>query len=224
MASTSEIILHEYFRSSASYRVRIGLNYKGIDYKVQPVHLLKNGGEQLQSAYKELNPMCEVPVLIYQGKAIGQSMAILLLLEDISQEPRLFGRSPLERARVVQLCENINTGIHPLQNLKVLTYLEKELGFDQAKKDVWSQHWVNLGLTALNTEAEKSAGSFMMGAELSAFELYLIPQLFNARRFKMDLSKYPVLLRIEESCLKLDCFKKAHPHRQEDTPDDLRET
>ncbi|MBX9768392.1 MAG: maleylacetoacetate isomerase [Bdellovibrionales bacterium] len=221
--SEKKIILHGYFRSSATYRVRIGLNYKNIPYDTHAVHLLKDGGEQLKAAHRDLNPMGEVPVLVIDGKPYGQSMAILQLLEDLHPEPRLFGKSFQEKAKIIQLCENVNAGIHPLQNLKVLTYLEKNLGFDQGKKEVWSRHWISLGLSALNQEAEKNKGPYMMGATLSAADLYLIPQLFNARRFQMDLSPYSALTKVEESCLKLDCFIEAHPHRQEDTPPELKE-
>ena len=220
---TPDLVLHGYFRSSATYRVRVALNYKGLQYRVQPVHLLKDGGEQLKAAHRTLNPMGEVPVLIVDGKPVGQSMAILQLLEDLRQEPRLFGDTPLERARIIQLCENVNAGIHPVQNLKVLSYLEKHHGFDQTMKDAWARHWIELGLEALEQEAGKSSGPFLTGSRLTAADLYLIPQLFNARRFKTDLSPYPSLLRIEEVCLKLECFIQAHPHRQIDTPEELRE-
>lgn len=168
--------------------------------------------------------MGEVPVLIVNGKAYGQSMAILQFIEDLyPQSPRLFGKSIQEKAKIIQLCENVNSGIQPLQNLKVLTYLEQKHGFDQTQKENWSRHWISKGLKALNEEARKSSGPYMLGTELSAADLYLIPQLFNARRFKMDLAPYPALLRAEEVCLKMDCFIKAHPHRQSDTPKELRE-
>lgn len=215
--------LHGYFRSSATYRVRIALNYKNIPYQVQPVHLVKDGGEQHKEGYRALNPMGEVPVLMWEGKAIGQSMAILQLLEELHPEPRLFGKTLAEKVKIIQICENVNAGIHPLQNLKVLTYLEKKHQFDQAKKDEWSRHWIESGLGALEKEAAKNAGPYFMGADLSAADVYLVPQLFNARRFKVDLNPYPTLMRIDEACTKLDCFKMAHPHRQVDTPDELRE-
>lgn len=219
----SDLVLHGYFRSSATYRVRVALNYKGLRYQSQPVHLLKDGGEQLKADYRRLNPMAEVPTLVVDGKPVGQSMAILQLLEDLRPEPRLFGNDLFERARIVQLCENINAGIHPLQNLKVLNYLEKNHSFDQPMKEAWARHWIQQGLDALEQEAGKSLGPFIAGAHLTAADIYLIPQLFNARRFKVDLSGCPSLLAIEAACLKLECFVLAHPFRQVDTPEDLRE-
>lgn len=218
----AEYILYSYFRSSTSYRVRIGMNLKNLPYELRGVHLLKNGGEQHHPDYKRLNPQGEVPTLVHQGRAIGQSFAILEYLDDLHLQPLLFPQDPYERARVRQFCENINSFLHPLANLKVLQKLEKDHGFSQDQKTAWIHHWYSKGLEVLETIVQKNKGQFCFGDSITAADVFLIPCLFTARRFGMDLSVYPKCVAIEKICLEIEAFKKAHPYRQPDTPEEER--
>ncbi len=212
------MILHNYFRSSASYRVRIALKLKKLDYEYRPVHLSRGGGEQFTPAFHALNPQALVPVLEHDGKRLTQSLAILEYLEEIWPEPALLPRDPFERARVRALALAIACEMHPLNNLRVLHYLTGTLGVAQSAKDDWYRHWLNLGLTALEQELAQSSlpGEFCHGGTPTIADCCLIPQLFNARRFACDLSSYPTLLAIEASCLALPAFRDAAPDRQPD--------
>lgn len=212
------IKLYNYFRSSASYRVRIALHLKGLPFDYVPVHLINNGGEQFKADYKNLNPMSQVPTLVHDGKALAQSMAIIDYLDSLKAQPRLFAMDPYARAQVMQFCEIFNSGIQPLQNLNVTNYLDKNIGVTEAVRNKWVVHFISLGLDAAEAMVAKTAGSFCFGGEVSAAECFLIPQLFASRRFNVPLEKYPNLLRIEAACLNLDAFKKAHPTAQIDSP------
>ena len=210
--------LHNYFRSSASYRVRIALNLKGLDYEYCSVHLSRNGGEQFSSAFRELNSLSLVPVLENDDQRLTQSLAILEYLDQVYPEPPLLPESPLERARVRALALSVACEIHPLNNLRVLSYLTQELGVSSEAKTRWYQHWVALGLTALEAEiARGPAGLFCHGDAPGLADCCLIPQLFNARRFNCDLSLYPRLLAIEGSCAVLPAFRAAAPDQQPDS-------
>lgn len=210
--------LYNYFRSSASYRVRIALHLKGLAFEYVPVHLVNAGGEQHKSDYKNLNPMAQVPTLVHDGQALSQSVAIIDYLDSIKFSPRLFPAEPYSRARILQFCEIFNSGIQPLQNLNVTNYLDKVIGVTEAKRNEWVVHFISLGLDAAEAMVAKTGGSFCFGGEVSAAECFLIPQLFASRRFNVPLDKYPNLMRIEANCLKLDAFKKAHPTAQMDSP------
>ena len=209
--------LHNYFRSSASYRVRIALNLKGLDHEYCSVHLNRNGGEQFSSAFRELTPSALVPVLEDEGARLTQSLAIIEYLDEVHPEPPLLPRSPLERARVRALALSVACEIHPLNNLRVLAYLTRELGVSAEAKTRWYQHWVALGLSALETEiARGPAGRYCHGDTPGLADCCLIPQLFNARRFDCDLSRYPRLLSIEDHCSTLPAFRAAAPDQQPD--------
>lgn len=211
------IELHNYFRSSASYRVRIALNLKGLAYDYRPVHLNRGGGEQFSPAFRELNPLSVVPVLEDGGLRLTQSLAIIEYLEERHPDPPLLPRHPAERARVRGLALAIACEIHPLNNLRVLGYLTGELGASGDAKSRWYRHWVGLGLAALESEiAHGPPGSFCHGDAPGLADCCLIPQLFNARRFDCDLSGYPRLLTIEERCASLPAFRDAAPERQPD--------
>ena len=214
----SRLQFYSYFRSSASFRVRIALNLKNIPYDYHAVHLLKDGGEQHHASYRELNPMGEVPAIVDEGFVLSQSMAILLYLDDKFPQPRLFPEAPQGRARVVQLCENINSGIQPLQNLKVFHELEQRYGVDQAGKESWAQLWIANGFSSLEKQLAATAGTYAMGGEITAVDLYIVPQVFTSRRLKVDLSPYPIINRITEACMRLNAFKRAEPGVQPDTP------
>lgn len=211
------MILHNYFRSSASYRVRIALNLKGLGYDYRSIHLTRNGGQQFTPEFRELNSFALVPVLESEETRFTQSLAIIEYLDEIQPEPALLPKSPRERARVRALALSVACEIHPLNNLRILGYLSRELGVGDEAKTRWYQHWVALGLAAFETEiARGPAGRFCHGDTPGLADCCLIPQLFNARRFNCDLSPYPKLLRIEESCSALSAFRDAAPERQLD--------
>lgn len=219
----SNLTLHNYFRSSTSYRVRIALELKGLKYEYRPVHLLANGGEHNLPAYRQLNSIGGVPTLVHNGKAISQSFAIIEYLEEVFPLPMpLFPQDAFERAKIRQLCETINADVHPLQNLKVTQYLENELKVGQEQKSKWINKWISEGLKAFEVGLLPFAGTYCFGDRISAADLFLIPQLFSAIRFGVDISDYKKLAQINENCLLLEGFKKAHPNRQPDTPAEFK--
>jgi maleylacetoacetate isomerase len=208
--------LYSYFRSSASYRVRIGLQWKGLHYEYIPVHLTKDGGQQHKPEFLLVNPMGHVPALEHEGFLIAESVAIFEYLDAMFAYKPLFLTHPKEKARVLQICELINSGIQPLQNLKVNQYLEKEMGHSKADVEHWNQHWISKGLESLERALQTSAGTYCFGGEFSAADCFLVPQCFAARRFGVKVEKFPIISRIEESCSKLEAVKKAHPQAQPD--------
>lgn len=212
--------LYSYFRSSASYRVRIALNLKGLPYTYVPVHLLHGGGAQHAPEYHQINPAELVPTLVTDdGRALGQSLAIMEYLDETHPEPALLPRDALGRARVRALAQTIACEIHPLNNLRVLQYLERDLKVDEATKADWYRHWITLGFTALEAMLSQSpeTGRFCHGNTPGLADCCLIPQIANSRRFATPLDAFPTLRRIEEACLALDAFAKAAPQLQPDT-------
>jgi maleylpyruvate isomerase len=207
------MILHGFWRSSATWRVRIALAYKQIEHTYVPVNLI--AGEQHTPAYREHNPMAQVPLLVLDdGQRIAQSIAILEYLEEVFPAPRLLPADPLQRARVRQLTELVNAGIQPLQNTAVRLHVEA-LGVDVP---AWMERWVGRGLAALEASVRPIAGRFCVGDELSFADLCLVPQLYFARRFGLPLDGLPTLLRIEAQCAALACFEESRPERQVDAP------
>lgn len=214
----AELVLYNYFRSSTSYRVRIALHYKNIEFKYEPVHLLNNGGEQNKADYKNLNPMSEVPTLVHEGMPLSQSMAIIEYLDEMFTSHRLFPQDAQKKARVRQFCENINSFTHPLTNLKVLQYLETKHGYTSSDKEIWSQHWLKKGFEAFEKNLKKTHGHYCFGDQITAADLFLIPQVFSAKRFKFSVEEYPLINQINNRALDHEAFIKAHPLRQIDTP------
>ena len=208
--------LHTFFRSSASYRVRIALNLKGLSYEHASVHLRRGGGEQFAAAFRALNPQALVPVLEDGERRLTQSLAILEYLEETHPLPALLPQAAGDRARVRALALSIACEVHPLNNLRVLNYLTG-LGIDEAARAEWYRHWVELGLAAIEAElAGTKAGQFCHGDSPTMADCCLVPQLYNARRFGCSLSSYPALLSIEESCNRLNAFRDAAPEKQPD--------
>ncbi len=219
--SLQNIQLYSYYRSSASYRVRIALNLKGIPYEYKAVHLVKNGGEQHQNFYKSLNPSAELPTIVCGDQVLSQSIAICLYLDDMAPEkPLLFSKDPFEKAKILQACEIINSGIQPLQNLRVLQKLVKDFEFSETQKLEWIQHWIGLGLTAFEELIRPNKGPFCFGKSPTAADAFLIPQVFNAHRFNWDLSSCPSIQRVYSQCKDMEPFRLAHPANQPDTPID----
>lgn len=215
----SELKLYNYFRSSTSYRIRIALNFKNIEFSYIPVHLLNNGGEQFTPQYKNLNPMSEVPTIDHDGLILGQSMAIIEYLEEQFPNPSLLPTDVHKRGKIRQFCENINSYLHPLSNLKVLSYLETHHSYSQQEKEKWIGHWYHNGLKALEQTVSKTKGQCCFGDQVTFADCFLIPVLFTAERFNVDLSPYPLLKQINHHCIQLTPFQKAHPFRQIDTPE-----
>ncbi|MBC7465583.1 MAG: maleylacetoacetate isomerase [Bdellovibrio sp.] len=217
------LILYNYFRSSTSYRARIALELKKLNYEYYPIHLINNGGEQHSEDYRKLNPMGGIPTLVHDGKVIGQTMAILQYLDDaFPQTQQLFPKDFFEKAKVIQFCENINTDIHPVQNLKVLKYLKKNFSTTEEQNEHWVQHWITEGFHAVEKMAGETSKDYCFGSSVTAADIFLIPQMVTAQRFHTDLSPFPTLNKIYKNCLELEAFKKAHPFRQVDTPEDMR--
>ena len=217
----TELTLYGYWRSSAAYRVRIALNLKGLAYHQEPVHLVKDGGQQHLPAYRELNPQGLLPLLVDVGHAggevrIAQSLAILEYLEEVFPVPALLPADPALRAQVRALAMHIACDVHPLNNLRVLQYLKAELGVADEAKDAWYRHWVSLGLEAVEKGLEAFGGRLSLGSRPGYLEACLIPQLYNARRFDCDLSGYPRILDIAARCEALEAFRNAAPEVQPD--------
>ncbi|XP_011355371.1 maleylacetoacetate isomerase isoform X4 [Pteropus vampyrus] len=209
-------ILYSYFRSSCSWRVRIALALKSIDYETIPVNLIKDGGQQFSEEFQALNPMKQVPALKIDGITICQSLAIIEYLEETRPTPRLLPRDPKKRASVRMISNLIAGGIQPLQNLSVL----KEVG--QEKQLAWAQKTISSGFNALEQILQSTAGKYCVGDEVSMADLCLVPQVANAERFKVDLTLYPTISHINKSLLALEAFQVSHPSRQPDTPPELR--
>lgn len=212
--------LYTYFRSSAAYRVRIALNLKGLAYEAVPVHLLRGGGEQLQPAYRKVNPAAMLPSLQEDsGATLTQSVAIIEYLDEAYPETPLLPRDPLGRARVRALALTIACDIHPLGNLRVLKYLVHELKVGDDAKAAWSRHWISEGFTALESmlAASPDTGRFCHGDTPGLADCCLVPQVFNAVRFEVDMARFPTIARIHAACSALDAFSAAHPSKQPDS-------
>lgn len=216
----SRLTLYTYFRSSAAYRVRIALALKGLDYQQIAVHLVRNGGEQHAASYLARNPQGLVPTLMDGDNVITQSTAICEYLEEVWPAPPLLPKEPLRRAYVRSIMSAIACEIHPLNNLRVLDYLTGELGVSEDGKMQWYRHWVSEGLTAVERliQARGYAGRYCCGESAGFADAFLIPQLFNARRFGIDLQPFPKLEAIERICLDQPAFRTAHPSQQADFP------
>ena len=202
--------LYNYFRSSASFRVRIALELKGLGYDYVPVHLVK--GEHKQAAYSALAPEMLVPHLEVDGQNLAQSMAIIEYLDETHPEPALLPADALGRARVRALAQSIACEIHPLNNLRVLKYLVGTLQVSEEAKNTWYRHWVRQGLEAFEQQLAKSpAGRFCHGDTPTLADCCLVPQIFNARRFDTPLDGLPRVMAVFDACMALPAFQKAQP-------------
>ena len=209
--------LYTFFRSSAAYRVRIALNLKGLTYEQVPVHLTRNGGEQRTDAYRQINPNALVPSLEDGGAFINQSLAIVEYLDEAYPQVPLLPGSAADRAHLRAIALTIACDIHPLQNLRVLTYLSREFQVDEERRNVWFRHWVKNGLEAVEHMVVRGKpGKFAVGDTPTLADIFIVPQLANARRVGTDLSGMPTLLRIDENCQALPAFQQAAPKAQPD--------
>lgn len=211
--------LHNYFRSSSSYRVRIALGLKGLAYDYLPVHLNRGGGEQFSPAFRALSPDAVVPVLATgDGATLVQSLAIIEWLDETQAGAKLLPPSANQRAWVRALCQTIACEIHPLNNLRVLKYLTGALGLTEAQKLAWIRHWTEGGLAAVEAMLARrtDASVFCHGDQPGMADCCLVPQAFNAARFGIDVAAYPLVAGIVAACERLPAFAAAHPARQPD--------
>lgn len=197
------------------------LALKNLNYSYEPVSL--SSGEQNQESYRKVNPFGGVPTLDHNGKLISQSFAIAEYLDEAFDSGiKLLPADPYLKAKVRQVCEIINADTHPLQNLKVLQYLDKEFKISEEQKQQWMNRWIGDGVLAVEKVISQYAGDYCFGNEPTLADAFLVPQIFSAARFKVDISSCKTVLRVNENCLKQPSFQKAHPHRQPDTPADLK--
>ncbi|KAH8351044.1 hypothetical protein KR084_000765 [Drosophila pseudotakahashii] len=236
-SSDAQPILYSYWRSSCSWRVRIAMNLKEIPYDIKPISLIKSGGEQHCNEYREVNPMEQVPALQIgkfswlplpsktilfflflpspDGHTLIESVAIMHYLEETRPQRPLLPQDVHKRAKVREIVEIICSGIQPLQNLIVLIHVGEE------KKKEWAQHWITRGFRAVEKALSTSAGKYCVGDEISMADCCLVPQVFNARRFHVDLRPYPIILRIDRELESNPAFRAAHPSNQPDCPPEL---
>ena len=212
------LTLYGYWRSSAAYRVRIGLHLKQLPFTQQPVHLVRGGGEQHSVHYAAVNPQALVPTLVHAGQHLSQSLAILEYLDEMWPQPALLPADSAGRARVRALAQQVACDIHPLNNLRVMQYLDTPLGVGPDARNAWMLHWMGLGLQALEQQLATSpaTGEFCHGHSPTLADACLVPQLYNARRFGLAMEPLPTLQRIEQACLALPAFESARPENQPD--------
>ena len=210
--------LYSFWRSSAAFRVRIALNLKGIEYEIIPVHLGKNGGEQMSEEYSDKNPNRLLPLYESGEIKIHQSLAIIEYLDEIKAEPALLPKLAIDRAWVRSLAMDITSDIHPINNVRVLRYLVKKLGISNEAKDEWYQYWVKTGLESLEKQLsiDPRVDKFAYGDQPGLIDICLVPQLFNALSAKVDVSPYPTLMRIFHECMQLPAFVNASWEKQID--------
>jgi len=207
--------LYSYFRSSAAYRVRIALNLKGIAYETTPVHLIKDGGHNKRPEFRAINPQMRVPALVTpSGEILIQSLAIIEYLDETHPQPPLLPRDPIARAKARALADLIACDIHPLNNVGPLRYLKNAMGQAQSAIDAWYHHWILDGFEAL--EALIGSGPYACGDEVTIADICLVPQIYNARRLKVPLDKFPKINAVDAACMKLAAFDRARPENQPD--------
>lgn len=213
------IRLYSYWRSSAAYRVRIALNLKGLDHEIIPVSLLPGEAEHRQHAYRERNPQMLIPFLEDSDFGTGQSQAMLEYLEETYPEPPLLPAVKQQRAAIRSFCNSICCDIHPLNNLRVLQYLKSELGVSEEQSSRWYSHWISEGFRAaeITAIAFADAGPYVFGETVSFADACLVPQIYNARRFRVPLDNYPRLIAVTDACNKLESFRQAAPEQQPDS-------
>ena len=207
--------LYSYFRSSAAYRVRIALNLKGVAYDIAPIHLSKEGGINRKPEYRAVNPHMKVPALALSGgEVLIQSLAIIEYLDEVYPDPPLLPADAVARARVRALAQIIACDVHPLNNVAPLRYLKNKLGHGQDEIDAWYHHWIIEGFTAI--EAMIRPAPYACGVQVTLADLCLVPQVFNARRLKVPLERFPKIVAVDAACLALPAFDRARPENQPD--------
>ena len=208
--------LYGYWRSSAAYRVRIALNFKQLSFDNIPVHLVKDGGQQHSSAYKAFNPSELVPTLVDNDLTLNQSLAIIEYLDEVYPTPALLPPEAAARGQVRALALDIACDIHPLANLRILQYLTGPLALSEQQKSTWILHWLQTGFNALEQRLAQSAGQYCVGDSVTLADICLVPQVYNALRFGVDMQQYPRISAIHHQCLQLAAFALAAPEQQPD--------
>jgi len=207
--------LYSYFRSSAAYRVRIALSFKGLAYETVPVHLVKDGGHNRRPEFRAVNPQMRVPALVApNGDVLIQSLAIIEYLEETWPDPPLLPEDPVARAQARALAGIVACDVHPLNNIGPLRYLKREMHQEQSAIDAWYRYWVLEGFAAL--EALVHATPYSCGSQITIADVCLVPQVYNARRMKVPLDEFPKIVAIEAACLTLPAFDRARPENQPD--------
>jgi maleylacetoacetate isomerase len=207
--------LYSYFRSSAAYRVRIALNLKGIAYETVPVHLVKDGGHNRRPEYRAVNPQMRIPALAAPGgEVLIQSLAIIEYIDETHPDPPLLPKDPIVRARVRGLADIVACDIHPLNNVGPLRYLKNRMHQEQSAIDAWYHHWIVEGFEAI--EQLVTPAPYACGSQVTMADVFLVPQVANARRFKVPLDAFPKIAGIDAACLKLPAFERARPENQPD--------
>ncbi len=209
---------HGYFRSSTSYRLRIALAIKAIPHDKASVHLSRGGGEQFKADFRKLNPQELVPVIEDDGHVLTQSLAIMEYLEETHPQPAILPKAPADRARVRALSQIVACEMHPLNNLRVLNYLTKDLGLSEEAKLTWYRHWITLGFNAPEgmLAGHPQTGKFCHGDSVTMADICLVPQVFNAKRFDCPMDAYPTVMRIHDACQALPAFADSLPGKQFD--------
>lgn len=210
--------LYSYWRSSASYRIRIALNLKQLEYEIIPVHLTRDGGEQNHKDFRALNPQRRVPVLVDGYRILRQSLAIMEYLDDAYPEIPLLPPMSRDRVRVRMIAHTIASDVQPLVNLSAVKYLEDRLGVNEEDRQQWMMHWITQGLDVIEEMLtdNPSTGQFCEGDMPSQADVCLVPQLYTARRYDIKVDRWPEILRIEQNCLALPAFRDAMPENQPD--------
>jgi len=210
--------LYTYFRSSAAYRVRIALKLKGLQTDYSYVHLVKDGGQQHKPQYLAVNPQGLIPVLVDHGHVLTQSLAIIEYLEETHPQPPLLPKDALGRARVRALAQVVACDIHPVNNQRILKYLEQEFGVDETARKRWIQRWIRDGFSVIEKmlAGDPATGCCCHGDQPTMADICLVPQVFNARRFEVDMSAFPTIQRVDVHCLSLKPFADAAPGKQQD--------
>lgn len=218
--SLGPIRLYSFWRSSAAYRVRIALNLKELPYETVPVDLVRDGGDQHKPMFAEMNPQEQVPVLMHGHRILRQSMAIIEYLDETWPSLPLMPSVARDRQRVRALAQTVACDIHPINNLRVQQYLETVLGVSEEQKQAWIQHWIGVGFVAMEAllADNPSTGEFCEGDVPTLADCCLIPQVYNASRFGVDLDPFPIIRRVNAACLSLPAFEAARPENQPDAP------
>lgn len=213
--------LYSYFRSSASYRVRIALALKGLPYEYAAVHLLRGGGQQHSEVYRDVNPDGLVPALEDRTHTLTQSLAIIEYLEELHPSPALLPSDAADRAYVRAVAFQLACDVHPINNLRVLQYLSKTIGITDDQKTAWYRHWIDTGFGSLERKLQTDGrvGEFVYGDSPTLADVCLVPQVWNARRFEIPLEHYPTLTRVADNAMRLDAFVQAEPSNQVDVQD-----
>lgn len=217
---SQDLVLYGYWRSSAAYRVRIALNLKGLRYDQKPVHLVRDGGQQHTDSYRRIHPQELVPALLHGQRTLRQSLAIMEYLDETWPNPPLLPPSPRARAQARALAQVVACDIHPVGNLRVLQYLDHECGMPQVEREQWSRHWIEQGFRAFEAmlEEDLSRGRFCCGDIPGLADTCLIPQIYNALRWGVDMQAFPTIHAIHAACQELEAFQQAAPEAQPDAP------